>query len=296
VASANVSIGHYVMEGPLMPRPNGRDPSTNPAAFLGSRLRQARIDAGFKSQDALAAKLGFDRTVVTKAETGERPPTDDVLTAWLTACGISGIPYEWVAALARRGDALVPTWFEGWLDAEREARMLKYWQPIIIPGLFQTADYARALLVAGQSDTSDEAIEELVTARLARRAVFDKPEPPNVVVLLDETVLHRMIGSPQVMHDQLIEVADMSVRPYISVEVVPAGSGANAGLGGALNIASGDGSPDVVHMDAVEGQTTEERVLVRKAEVAFDRVRGDALSRGQSRDLILRLADELWKA
>jgi Domain of unknown function (DUF5753) len=116
-----------------------------------------------------------------------------------------------------------------------------------------------------------------------------------VVVVLDESVLHRLIGSPQVMHDQLTEIADLSTRPYISVQVVPAGNGANAGLGGALNIAGGDGTPDVLHMDAVEGQTSERRSLVRKAAVAFDRLRGDALSRGQSRDLILRLADELWK-
>jgi ribosome-binding protein aMBF1 (putative translation factor) len=51
-----------------------RDPETNPAAFLGGELRRARVAAGFSSQDALAAKIGFDRTVVAKAETGERPP------------------------------------------------------------------------------------------------------------------------------------------------------------------------------------------------------------------------------
>ena len=58
-------------------------------------------------------------------------------------------------------------------------------------------------------------------ARLARRVIFDKPDPPDVVVVLDEPVLHRLIGSPQVMHDQLIEIADLSTRPYISVQVVP---------------------------------------------------------------------------
>jgi hypothetical protein len=62
-----------------------------------------------------------------------------------------------------------------------------------------------------------------------------------------------------------------------------------------VNLASGDGTPDVLHMDAVQGQTTEDRSLVRKAEVAFGRVRADALPRGLSRELILRLADELWK-
>jgi hypothetical protein len=218
----------------------------------------------------------------------------DALEAELFGTSPSGLVGR-LARLARRADGPVPAWFEDWLEAERQALTLRYWQPIIIPGLFQTADYARALLLAAQTDTSDEAIGALVAARLARQAVFEKPDPPDVVVVLDEAVLRRLVGSPQVMHEQLTQVADLSGRPYISVQVVPADNGANAGLGGALNIASGDGTPDVVHMDAVEGQTTERRALVRKAAVAFDRVRGDALSRRQSRDLIFRLADELWK-
>lgn len=274
------------------------DPESNPAAFLGAELRRARVAAGFSSQETLAAKLGYDRTVIAKAETGERPPSPEVadaLEAELLPAGPSGLVGR-LAKLARRADGPVPAWFEDWLAAEREALMLRYWQPIIIPGLFQTAEYARALLLAAQTDTSDEAIEALVAARLARRAIFDKPDPPDVVVALDEAVLRRLIGSPQVMHEQLTELAEFSTRSYVSVQVVPADNGANAGLGGALNIASGDGTPDVVHMDAVEGQTTERRALVRKAAVAFDRVRGDALSRGQSRDMIFRLADELWKA
>jgi hypothetical protein len=218
----------------------------------------------------------------------------DALEAELFGTSPSGLVGR-LARLARRADGPVPAWFEDWLEAERQALTLRYWQPIIIPGLFQTADYARALLLAAQTDTSDEAIGALVAARLARQAIFEKPDPPDVVVVLDEAVLRRLVGSPQVMYEQLTQIADLSGRPYISVQVVPADNGANAGLGGALNIASGDGTPDVVHMDAVEGQTTERRALVRKAAVAFERVRGDALSRRQSRDLIFRLADELWK-
>jgi transcriptional regulator with XRE-family HTH domain len=273
-----------------------RDPETDPRAFLGSELRRARVAAGFSSQDALAAKLGFDRTVVTKVETGDRTPTPDVLAAWCTACSLDDDLFGRFAKLARASDGPIPAWFEDWLEAEQEALMLKYWQPIIIPGLFQTAEYARALLLAAQTDTSDEAIDALVAARMARQAIFDRADPPDVSVVLDELVLHRLVGSRQVMHEQLTQMVEFSTRPYMSVQVVPADNGANAGLGGALNIASGDGTPDVVHMDAVEGQTTERRALVHKAAVAFDRVRGDALSRGQSRDLILRLADELWKA
>jgi hypothetical protein len=136
----------------------------------------------------------------------------------------------------------------------------------------------------------------LVAARLQRRAIFDQADPPDVVAVLDEAVLHRLIGSPQVMHDALVYVADLSQRPHIVVQVVPASNGANAGLGGAFYIAAADGMAETLQLDGIEEQTTEKRSLVRKATVAFDRVRGDALPRDASRDLVLKVADEKWKS
>jgi Domain of unknown function (DUF5753) len=163
------------------------------------------------------------------------------------------------------------------------------------PGLLQTAEYARALFLAMQTDTSDDAINGLVAARMERQATLDQVDPPNVVALLDESVLHRLIGSPQVMHDALIHVANLSKSPNIVVQVVPASNGANAGLGGTFAIAGADGMPETLLMENVEDQTTEKRSLVRKATVTFDRVRADALPRDASRDLILKVADEKWK-
>jgi hypothetical protein len=115
------------------------------------------------------------------------------------------------------------------------------------------------------------------------------------VVVLDEAVLHRLISTPQVMHDALVHVAELSQRPYVVVQLVPTGNGANAGLAGAFDIAAADGMPETLRMEGVEDQTTEKRSLVRKAAVAFDRVRGDALPRDASRDLVLKVADERWK-
>jgi len=273
-----------------------RDPETNPAAFLGGELRRARVAAGFSSQDALAARLGFDRTVIAKAETGERPPTDDVLAGWCQACHLDDELFGRMVRLARRADGPVPTWFEDWLEAEGEAQSLRIWSPTLVPGLLQTAEYARALFLAAQPDTSEDVIGALVAARLERQAILHRAEPPDVVVVLDEAVLHRLIGSPQVMVDALVQVAELSQRPYIVVQVVPASSGANAGLSGAFGIASADGMPETLQMDGVEDRTTEKRSLVRKAAVAFDRVRGDALPRDASRDLILKVADEKWKS
>jgi transcriptional regulator with XRE-family HTH domain len=269
-----------------------RDPETNPAAFLGAELRRARMGAGFSSQDALATRLGFDRTVVAKAETGERPPTIEVLAAWCEACQLDEELFGRLATLARRADGPVPTWFEDWLEAEREAHTLRLWSPMLIPGLLQTAAYGRALFLAAGAE--EEPAEQMVIARLERQAILDRPDPPHIVVVLDEAVLHRPIGTPAVMADQLAHVAGMSERLHVSVHVLPA-TGANAGLSGAFDLASVDGTPDTLRMEGVEDQTTENRALVRKAAILFDLVRRDALPRVPSRTLILEAAEQ-WKS
>jgi len=74
----------------------------------------------------------------------------------------------------------IPRWFEDWPNIERESTSLRIWQPLVIPGLLQTADYARALFRADTLNTGDEAVDRLVDARLARQRIFDQPEPPNL--------------------------------------------------------------------------------------------------------------------
>jgi transcriptional regulator with XRE-family HTH domain len=269
-----------------------RDPETNPAAFLGGELRRARVAAGFSSQDALAARLGFDRTVLAKAETGERPPTGDVLAAWCTACSLDAELFGRLVVLARQADGPVPTWFEDWLEAEGKAHALRIWQPVIIPGLLQIAEYARALFLAAGAD--DARAGELVAVRLERQSILDRAEPPHVITVLDESALRRLVGSPAIMCEQLAHLAGMSGRPDISVEVVPASTGANAGLSGGFQLASCDGAPDVLNIDGVEDVTEERRSLVRHATRIFDFVRGDALPRAASRAFILEAAEQ-WK-
>jgi transcriptional regulator with XRE-family HTH domain len=252
------------------------------------------MSAGY-TQETLAAKLGFDRTVVGKAETGERPPTTEVLSLWCEACQLDEGIFVRLASLARSVDGPVPSWFESWLEAEQSAVMLKYWSPIIVTPIFQTADYARALLLAAQTDTSDDAIDALTGAKVARADILDRTDPPDVVALIDEQVLHRMIGSPEIMREQLQQIASLAARPYLCVQVVPTSIGATAGLGGDINLASTDGVPDVLHTDAVpEGHTTETRSIVRRATVAFERIRGYALPRAESKALIMKVADERW--
>jgi hypothetical protein len=217
-----------------------------------------------------------------------------VLIPWCEVCGLDADMFTGLADLARSADGPVPSWFETWLEAERAAVMLRYWSPIIVPALFETADYRRAVVMAGGIDP--ERAEELVRATRERQSVLNRAAPPEVIAVLHESVLHRLIGSPAVMHDQFGHLAELADRPNISLHVVPSSVGAHAGLSGDINLASGDGAPDVLHTDAVpEGHTSETRSLVRRAAVTFERVRRDALPCAASRDLILRTADEAWK-
>src|ERR1035438_10123698 len=89
------------------PRPHSPDPTRGPRAFLGDELARARLAAGFSSQQGLAEHLGFDRSVVGKAESGDRPPTPEVLRAWCEACKLDYDHFARLAALARRADGPV---------------------------------------------------------------------------------------------------------------------------------------------------------------------------------------------
>jgi hypothetical protein len=115
------------------------------------------------------------------------------------------------------------------------------------------------------------------------------------VVSTDSRLLFQaLIGSAAVMHDALMFLLELSLKPYVVVQVVPASNGANAGLGGAFDIASSDGAPNMLRMEGVEDQSSERRALIRRATVAWNRVRGDALPREASRTLIREVAEQ-WK-
>jgi transcriptional regulator with XRE-family HTH domain len=164
---------------------NDRDPETNAAAFLGAELRRARLAAGITSQDKLAQMLGYDRSVIAKAETGERPPSEDVMKALVKALGLDRVVTR-LASLVRRSTE-IPAWFLDWVAIEREAVTLHTWQPALIPGLLHTPEYARAILTSWRLDTDGD-IEAKLAARIDRQAILDRDDPPDLCALLDESV------------------------------------------------------------------------------------------------------------
>jgi hypothetical protein len=165
---------------------------------------------------------------------------------------------------------------------------------VLIPGLFQTPEYVGAVL-GKRPHTADEERESLLAARLARQEILARDEPPLVYALLDEAVLNRPVGSAEVMHGQLVHLADLAGRVNISIQVVPYGAGAHIGLLGAFVIAEAPEMSATVFLEnAADGQTAEDTDRVAQIMASFDALRGEALTVGASRELIAKVAEERW--
>jgi hypothetical protein len=218
-----------------------------------------------------------------------------VLTAWLDACEITGqlrAVLEGLSKLARTREGPVKQWVAPWFETEAKAHTLRYWAPVIVPGLVQTPAYARELFAAMGHDEGK--VSELTEVRMGRQAILDRPDLPDVTIALWEPVLHHLIGSPEVMRNQLARLVELSTRPRILIHILPGKLGANAGLGGAINLAAtGDAAELLLSDGLVEDQLTNDPALVRKASTTFNGVRSDSLPRSDSRNVIME-AMERW--
>jgi len=189
---------------------------------------------------------------------------------------------------------MLPGWFRPWIEIEREATALRSFEPLIIPGLLQTPQYARTLLAAQPAGTEDE-LEQLVATRIERQAILVRENPPHLWCLLDEGALHRCVGGGKTMHDQLLHLEEAAHRPKVAIQVVPFEAGAHAGLLGAFVIASFDGAGDIVYLEtAASGQVTETPSVVAEVTLTYDTLRSEALPRTASRELIMKVAEQEW--
>jgi transcriptional regulator with XRE-family HTH domain len=268
------------------------DPGANPVAFFGAELRRARLAARL-SHEQLGQRIGFSGAQVGKVEIAERTPTDDFAKGCDQALPDSGGLFTRMYALTHRWDYGVPSWFAAWVDIEGRASSLCWWEPMLVPGLLQTEDYARALFEAWRLADGED-LDQLVQGRMERQSILERPEPPSLWAIMDEAALRRCIGDEGIMYDQLMHLVDMATRPKITIQVMPLEVGAHVGLLGAFIIANVNGA-SIVHMESPnQGQTTEVPSVAATVGDVFDTLRAEALPRMASRDLIRRVAEEQW--
>ncbi|MGH3226368.1 MAG: helix-turn-helix domain-containing protein [Streptosporangiaceae bacterium] len=259
-------------------------------SLFADMLREARHNAGLSSDD-LGGKLGYSGALIRSVESGHRVPKADLATR---ADEFFGYPGFFAMVEARLRDLPFPASYRPFVPYERAARVLRIFEHVLVPGLLQTEGYARAVLNKKPHATEDE-IENLLAARLARQETLTREDRPLVYALVDEAVLNRPIGSAAEMHGQLMHLADLAAWPTISIQVVPYAAGGHIGLLGAFVIAEAvDMSAAAFLENAADGLTIEDAGRVAQVMACFDALRGDALTVAASRELIVKVAEERW--
>ena len=274
-----------------MPAIRDLDPGASPAHFFGAEVRRARVAAGMTLAD-LAATVPCDASTVSRIEAGTLSPARRFSAACDEAFPqMSG----WFSRFyhdSRTWAGPHPPWFRDWVEIEARATVIRWWEPLLVPGLLQTPDYARAVLGWGPDDGGD--LEERVAARLDRQAVFDRPSPPEVWILLSEQILGYCVGSADVMRKQVEHLAEMAARARVTIQVVSAGAGAYGGLSGAFAIGTDDAAGTVIYLETgVQGMVIRDPRLISRAASMFDHLRAEALPRSQTLDVLAR-AGERW--
>ncbi|GAB3945410.1 hypothetical protein GCM10027614_37130 [Micromonospora vulcania] len=185
-------------------------------------------------------------------------------------------------------------WFRPWAELEQDATSLRYYQPLAVPGLLQIEGYAHAMLrVGGVLAPAD--VEQVVASRLSRQAVLVRDDPPQVVVVIDEVVLRRLVGGRAIMCEQLRHLGELATWPHIQIRVIPAAGPWHTGLSGSFVLARLPDAGEVAYLDnQLRGQIVTDQADVASLGRRWESVAGEALPCRRSVELIQEAA-ETWR-
>ncbi|CAL9320885.1 helix-turn-helix domain-containing protein [Streptomyces sp. CSDS2] len=273
---------------------------------LGAELRTLRTGAGLTSGEA-ARLVGWHQSKVSRIETGASGVKPADLRLLLDAYGVrdrhlrelllilagseetSGRHRWWHAY---RG--VLPPTYRDFISLESQASAMRTLETTVVPGLLQTAEYARAVTRAAVKDLDEDRLDTLVEVRLARQDVLRSDPPLTLSAVLDEAVLRREVGGPGVMARQRRRLMEAARLPQVRLQVLPFTAGAHIGLTGPFVIFSFPSTSDldVVVLD----QLTSSLYLERKEDLmayseAFSTLQFHALSPEDSLDYIAGIGD-----
>jgi Domain of unknown function (DUF5753)/Helix-turn-helix domain len=247
--------------------------------------------------DQVAAQLLCSPSRVSRMETGQRGAT---LRDVRDLARIYGMTDE--IQIARLMDLARESKQQGWWQSydldfstfvglEADAVSTKYYHTVVIPGLFQTADYARAMHEAWVREISPERIDELVKVRLTRQELLKRQPPLTISAIFDEAALHRVVGGPSIMRRQLQQLTELVQLPHVTMRIIPYTAGAHGAMDSTFRILEFDGSVgDVVYVEGLVGYIYLERAqdVARYREV-FERLTEIALNPQESIELIMQI-------
>jgi transcriptional regulator with XRE-family HTH domain len=273
---------------------------------LGAELRALRTSAGLTSGEA-ARLVGWHQSKVSRIETGASgvKPADVRLLLDAYRVGDANLR-ELLLVLAGSDESagrhhwwhayrgVLPPTYRDFISLESQASAMRTLETSVVPGLLQTPEYARAVTRAAVDGLADERLDTLVEVRLARQDILRAQPPLELSAVLDEAVLRREVGGPEVMARQLKRLVEAARLPQVRLQVLPFTAGAHVGITGPFVIFSFPRTSDldVVVLDHL----TSSLYLERKEDLqayteAFNTLRIHALSPEDSLDYLAGMGD-----
>lgn len=273
-------------------------------------VRQRRVSAELRALrqakrltcQQVADALDWSVSKVSRMETGVRGLFPDDVAAMLGYLEAPSKLRDELLTLVRDGEkpnwiqigAGLPKHWKNLIRIEGDATAIYNYEPLVVPGLLQTGDYARAVIGAGNLELSESVVDHLVRTRMGRQAVLSRHDAPTLMVMIDEMVVRRPVGGSGCMHGQLQHLINVARRPRVEIQVVPFEVGANPGLEGPMVIMEFDAQPTLVHVEMRSASGfLEEPAELNRAKVAWRALRSMALSPEDSVRLIAEVAGEL---
>ncbi|MBB5794885.1 helix-turn-helix transcriptional regulator [Streptomyces caelestis] len=254
----------------------------------GEELRLRRTAAGL-TQEELSDQVVCSPTLISHFEAGRRLPKPDDSRRIDRALGTDGFFTRWLEDLENKYDPR----FAAAAELERHATVIQQFALSLVPGLLQTPDYARAVFAAYRPNSTDQELDRKVVIRTERARILDGPSAPVIWTLLDEAVLRRSVGGPQVMAEQLHKIADLAGSRRIRLHVLPYRVGAHPLMESLLTLMTFEDSAPVAYVDAFEtGRLMDDPALVSACQTAYALALSDALSRQESLALVKSAAEE----
>ncbi|MFH8346197.1 Scr1 family TA system antitoxin-like transcriptional regulator [Streptomyces sp. NPDC018045] len=269
------------------------DSSKDPRRVFAEECRSARELYGphALTQDGLARLLRTSRSTISRIETCQGPIPPAIPPLLDEVFGTDGKfkrLYEEAVA------ASFPTLYRRRMALERAAVAIREWSPTLVPGLLQTADYVRYLFKGASPRAGAKEVTAFVNDRLARKALLDGDMPPDVRVVLCESVLHRHFCPPDIMRRQLKALLDAGSRPSVRVQILPLDAPAHLFIDWPVTLIT---SPSHTVSVCVENYRTagivDDPDYVRTALRTYDELTGDALSARESARLIAEQMEKL---
>ncbi|MCF2527991.1 helix-turn-helix domain-containing protein [Yinghuangia soli] len=287
-----------------MPTAQPGSGSTVRRILLGSQLRRLREAKGISREEA-GYEIRASESKISRMELGRVSFKDRDVADLLTMYGVTDeTEREALLNLTREANAtgwwhsygdILPSWFQVYVGLEEAASVIRTYEVQFVPGLLQTADYARAVIVAGQPTATPAEVERRVGLRTQRQLILDRDKPPRLWAVLDEAALRRPIGGRDVMRGQIQHLIDSAADPHVTIQVMPFRFGAHAAEGGPFTLLRfpEPDLPDVVYLE----QLTSALYLDKRDDVdqyteVMERLSVDGLPPDRSVDLLARILKE----